>query len=58
MNAVTTFKKLHDGSRLLHLPNAWDAGSARLFESLGAPSGVVPGGRRRRPVRGRHRQAR
>ena len=38
MNAVTTFKKLHDGSRLLHLPNAWDAGSARLFESLGAPA--------------------
>ncbi|MRX07774.1 isocitrate lyase/phosphoenolpyruvate mutase family protein [Pseudoduganella sp. FT25W] len=30
------FKKLHDGSQLLHLPNAWDAGSARLFESLGA----------------------
>lgn len=30
------FKKLHDGSKLLHLPNAWDAGSARLFESLGA----------------------
>lgn len=32
------FKKLHDGSQLLHLPNAWDAGSARLFESLGAPA--------------------
>jgi len=32
------FKKLHDGSKLLHLPNAWDAGSARLFESLGAPA--------------------
>ena len=30
------FMKLHDGSKLLHLPNAWDAGSARLFESLGA----------------------
>ena len=38
MNRVTTFKQLHDGSRLLHLPNAWDAGSARLFESLGAPA--------------------
>ena len=32
------FKKLHDGGKLLHLPNAWDAGSARLFESLGAPA--------------------
>jgi len=32
------FRKLHDGSQLLHLPNAWDAGSARLFESLGAPA--------------------
>lgn len=33
---MSEFKKLHDGSKLLHLPNAWDAGSARLFESLGA----------------------
>lgn len=33
---MSEFKKLHDGSQLLHLPNAWDAGSARLFESLGA----------------------
>ena len=33
---MNQFKKLHDGSKLLHLPNAWDAGSARLFESLGA----------------------
>jgi 2-methylisocitrate lyase-like PEP mutase family enzyme len=32
------FRQLHDGSKLLHLPNAWDAGSARLFESLGAPA--------------------
>ncbi|MBV6322177.1 isocitrate lyase/PEP mutase family protein [Duganella violaceipulchra] len=35
---MSDFKKLHDGSKLLHLPNAWDAGSARLFESLGAPA--------------------
>jgi 2-methylisocitrate lyase-like PEP mutase family enzyme len=35
---MNDFKKLHDGSKLLHLPNAWDAGSARLFESLGAPA--------------------
>jgi 2-methylisocitrate lyase-like PEP mutase family enzyme len=33
---MSEFKTLHDGSKLLHLPNAWDAGSARLFESLGA----------------------
>lgn len=33
---MNEFKKLHDGSKLLILPNAWDAGSARLFESLGA----------------------
>jgi 2-methylisocitrate lyase-like PEP mutase family enzyme len=33
---MSDFKKLHDGSQLRHLPNAWDAGSARLFESLGA----------------------
>jgi len=32
------FEQLHDGAKLLHLPNAWDAGSARLFESLGAPA--------------------
>ncbi|MYM86218.1 isocitrate lyase/phosphoenolpyruvate mutase family protein [Rugamonas sp. FT82W] len=35
---MSEFKKLHDGSKLLNLPNAWDAGSARLFESLGAPA--------------------
>ncbi|MYM21831.1 isocitrate lyase/phosphoenolpyruvate mutase family protein [Duganella sp. FT135W] len=35
---MNEFKKLHDGSKLLNLPNAWDAGSARLFESLGAPA--------------------
>jgi 2-methylisocitrate lyase-like PEP mutase family enzyme len=36
--SFTAFKQLHDGNKLLHLPNAWDAGSARLFESLGAPA--------------------
>jgi 2-methylisocitrate lyase-like PEP mutase family enzyme len=30
------FKDLHQGSALLLLPNAWDAVSARLIESLGA----------------------
>jgi len=34
--SARTFKDLHDGSSLLILPNAWDAGSARLMESLGA----------------------
>ena len=30
------FHRLHDGPDVLLLPNAWDAGSARLMESLGA----------------------
>lgn len=30
------FRTLHDGPDVLILPNAWDAGSARLIESLGA----------------------
>jgi 2-methylisocitrate lyase-like PEP mutase family enzyme len=30
------FRSLHEGSALLMLPNAWDAGSARLIESAGA----------------------
>lgn len=29
------FRQLHDGSRVLLLPNAWDAGSAQVFASLG-----------------------
>lgn len=29
------FRALHDRSRLLLLPNAWDAGSARVFAELG-----------------------
>lgn len=34
-----TFHRLHrDAKPLLILPNAWDAGSARLMESLGAPA--------------------
>ncbi len=31
-----TFRSLHQGPALLLLPNAWDAGSARLIESVGA----------------------
>jgi 2-methylisocitrate lyase-like PEP mutase family enzyme len=34
-DAARLFRRLHD-SGLLLLPNAWDAGSARLVESLGA----------------------
>jgi 2-methylisocitrate lyase-like PEP mutase family enzyme len=33
---MTTFRHLHHGPAILMLPNAWDAGSARLIESLGA----------------------
>ena len=36
MNAAQSFRNLHHVDSLLLLPNAWDAGSARLFESLGA----------------------
>ena len=35
-NLIKTFHKLHTLSDLLILPNAWDAGSARLFEAVGA----------------------
>jgi 2-methylisocitrate lyase-like PEP mutase family enzyme len=31
-----TFRALHGPGRILVLPNAWDAGSARLIESCGA----------------------
>lgn len=33
---ATSFHRLHHGPELLRLANAWDAGSARLIESLGA----------------------
>ncbi|WP_233839095.1 isocitrate lyase/PEP mutase family protein [Paraburkholderia sp. ZP32-5] len=36
MSRVDAFRKLHDNVVPLRLPNAWDAGSARLIESLGA----------------------
>jgi 2-methylisocitrate lyase-like PEP mutase family enzyme len=35
-HAATAFRQLHQGPQLLRLANAWDAGSARLIESLGA----------------------
>jgi len=31
-----TFRRLHAGPEILILPNAWDAGSAKLIESIGA----------------------
>jgi len=36
MTATETFRKLHAAPGMLVLPNAWDAGSARLIESVGA----------------------
>ncbi|WP_322053221.1 isocitrate lyase/PEP mutase family protein [Paraburkholderia bannensis] len=38
MSSASTFRQLHDNTSPLLLPNAWDAGSARLIESLGAPA--------------------
>src|SRR5437667_12202076 len=29
------FRKMHDRTRILVLPNAWDAASARIFEAAG-----------------------
>jgi 2-methylisocitrate lyase-like PEP mutase family enzyme len=36
VEAAAIFHRLHEGPEPLLLPNAWDAGSARLMESLGA----------------------
>ncbi len=30
-----TFRRMHDRNRILVLPNAWDAMSARIFEAAG-----------------------
>jgi 2-methylisocitrate lyase-like PEP mutase family enzyme len=32
------FRRLHDRTRILVLPNAWDAASARIFEAAGFPA--------------------
>jgi 2-methylisocitrate lyase-like PEP mutase family enzyme len=37
-NLAATFRRLHQGTTPLRLANAWDIGSARLIESLGAPA--------------------
>src|ERR1700676_2161019 len=34
--SVQTFRGIHQGPAVLVLPNAWDAGTARLIESMGA----------------------
>src|SRR5580704_5829160 len=34
--SVQLFRSLHQGPAVLVLPNAWDAGTARLIESIGA----------------------
>ncbi|WP_321935700.1 isocitrate lyase/phosphoenolpyruvate mutase family protein [Paraburkholderia sp. J8-2] len=38
MSYANTFRQLHDNTSPLRLPNAWDAGSARLIEALGSPA--------------------
>ena len=38
MNTAATFRALHGPGQFLILANAWDAGSARLIESCGAPA--------------------
>ncbi|MFI4969620.1 MAG: isocitrate lyase/phosphoenolpyruvate mutase family protein [Lysobacterales bacterium] len=35
IDQANAFRAMHDRTRVLVLPNAWDAGSARLFEQLG-----------------------
>ena len=32
ISLAQAFRRMHDRSKVLLLPNAWDAGSARLFE--------------------------
>ena len=36
MSYSSVFRELHNGPGPLRLPNVWDAGSARIFEDLGA----------------------
>jgi len=33
-----TFRRLHDRAKILVLPNAWDAASAKIFEAAGFPA--------------------
>jgi 2-methylisocitrate lyase-like PEP mutase family enzyme len=38
MQKTDAFRKLHQGPRILVLPNAWDVASARIFENAGFPA--------------------
>ena len=38
VNPALAFREMHNNKTPLRLPNAWDAGSARIFEDLGAPA--------------------
>jgi 2-methylisocitrate lyase-like PEP mutase family enzyme len=38
---ATKFHRLHEGPTLLVIANAWDAGSARMIESAGAPAAAT-----------------
>jgi 2-methylisocitrate lyase-like PEP mutase family enzyme len=44
IHRAETFRALHDRSPVLVLPNAWDAGSARLFEAAGFPAVATTSG--------------
>jgi 2-methylisocitrate lyase-like PEP mutase family enzyme len=35
---ANAFRRMHEGSRILVLPNAWDVASARVFEEAGFPA--------------------
>ena len=38
MSKTSLFRELHQGPKILVLPNAWDAASARIFETAGFPA--------------------
>ncbi len=42
MTQADVLRQLHQGPRLLLLPNAWDAASARIFERAGFPALGLP----------------
>ena len=39
---AAAFRRLHDRRRILVLPNAWDAASARVFEDAGFAAVATP----------------
>ena len=39
---ATLFRSLHHGPKILVLPNAWDAASARIFEAACFPAMATP----------------